>query len=50
MMLAPTWDDWQFVTACVGWMIAAYWAGQTYGKLLEYAHASDYEGPDLDPQ
>jgi hypothetical protein len=44
MMLAPSWYDLQFIAACVSLVVAAYWAGQTYGTLVEMAAAGDYEG------
>ena len=33
MLEAPDWLDFQFITACVSLLVAAYWAGQTYGDL-----------------
>ncbi len=48
MMSAPDWRDLQFIAACLSLLIAAYWAGQVYGRLVEMHRAGDYDGPDDD--
>jgi hypothetical protein len=45
MLEAPNLRDLQFISACVFLLIAAYWAGQTCGSLLEAFHAASYDGP-----
>ena len=46
MLEAPGWLDFQFITACVSFLAAAYWAGQTYGTLVESFRAAAYDGPE----
>ena len=48
MMLAPSWRDLQFISACVGLLIAAYWAGQVYSNLVEMQRAGDYDRPEAE--
>ena len=48
MLEAPGWRDVQFIAACVSLMAAAYWAGQTYGTLVEAFRAASYGGPQKD--
>jgi hypothetical protein len=45
MLEAPGWRDVQFIAACVSLLAAAYWAGQTYGTLVEAFRAASYDGP-----
>jgi hypothetical protein len=47
MLEAPHWRDLQFLTACVSLLVAAYWAGQTYGTMIESFRAAAYDGPEL---
>jgi hypothetical protein len=46
MLEAPDWRDLQFITACVSLLVAAYWAGQTYGTVIEAFRAAGYDGPE----
>ena len=46
MLEAPSWLDLQFITAGVSLLAAAYWAGQTYGTLVESFRAAAYDGPE----
>jgi FHA domain len=46
MLEAPHWRDLQFISACVSLIVAAYWAGQTYGELIETLRAAAYDGPE----
>jgi hypothetical protein len=46
MLEAPGWLDLQFITAGVALLAAAYWAGQTYGTMVESFRAASYDGPD----
>jgi hypothetical protein len=46
MLEAPGWLDLQFITAGVSLLAAAYWAGQTYGKMVESFRAASYHGPE----
>ena len=46
MLEAPGWLDLQFITAGVSLIAAAYWAGQTYGTLVESFRAATYDGPE----
>ncbi len=46
MLEAPGWIDFQFITAGVALLAAAYWAGQTYGTLVESFRAAAYDGPE----
>lgn len=48
MLDAPHWLDLQFLTACVSFLVAAYWAGQAYGTLIEAYRAVSYHGPRQD--
>jgi hypothetical protein len=45
MLEAPDWRDLQFIAACVSLVVAAYWAGQTFGTLMESLRAASYDGP-----
>jgi hypothetical protein len=47
MLEAPGWYDVQFIAACTALLAAAYWAGQTYGTLLEAYRAGSYDGPQI---
>jgi hypothetical protein len=46
MLEAPDWRDLQFIAACVSLLAAAYWAGQTYGTMIESFRAAAYDGPE----
>jgi hypothetical protein len=45
MLGAPHWRDLEFLSACVLLLVAAYWAGQTFGTLVEAFRAASYDGP-----
>jgi hypothetical protein len=48
ILLAPSCRDLEFIAACVSLGVALVWATQTYRKLLEMAHAGDYDRPEDD--
>jgi hypothetical protein len=47
MLDAPSWRDLQFITACLSFIVAAYWAGEAFRAMLE-TRAAAYDGPSAD--
>lgn len=44
MLLTPNWRDPQFIAACVGLLVAAYWAGEAFRAMLRSWKAAGYHG------
>lgn len=48
MLLAPNWRDPQFIAACVGLLVAAYWASEAFRAMLRSWKAATYHGGQHD--
>lgn len=49
MVNAPGWSDPQFILACISLMVAAYWAGQSYGDVVQAIRSSSYDATQSKP-
>lgn len=48
MIHSPGWSNPQFIVACISLMVAAYWAGQSYGAVVESIRAGSFDDPATD--